>query len=245
MCGADPLKFETPNNIVVEGLCDGKLVPSQENGLFLGSESARAGRCSIAVCVASVVCMSWTEHKFAWHAQLLFARVRMVHGEAGRRVQAGVFLETSSIRRLPGSELWEKEAKGQFQINFHAQNGLAFRTQNGLAFRAQNGLAFRAQNGLAFCAQNGLAMVAPSKEMYWDTKCEPILGTECGTILGTECEPVLVTEIDTKIAPAALPIGHPLALFGSRLSQKTPRTGLVALPRRSTLVSVRRIGHAR
>ena len=112
MCGADPLKFETQKNIVVEGLCDGKLVPSQENGLLLGSESARAGRCSIAVCVASVVSMSWTEHKFAWHAQLFFARVRMVHGEAGRRVQAGVFLETSSIRRLPGSELWGTAAEG-------------------------------------------------------------------------------------------------------------------------------------
>ena len=25
---------------------------------------------SIAVCVASVICMSWTERKLAWHAQL-------------------------------------------------------------------------------------------------------------------------------------------------------------------------------
>ena len=137
-----------------------------------------------------------------------------------------------------------KAAEGQFHINFHAQNGLAFRAQNGLAFRARNGLAFPAQNGLAFRAQNGLAFRVPIHFLTWSHHGKPISGTECEPILGTECEPILGTEIDTKIAPAALPIGHPLALFGSPLSQKTPRTGLVALPRRSTLVSVRRIGHA-
>ena len=112
----------------------------------------------------------------------------MLNGEAGRRVQPGMFFETSGLRRVTGSELWEKAAKGHFHINLHAQNGLAFRAQNGPAFRAQNGLAFRARNGLAFRVSIHFLNERHYGEPVLGTECAPILGTECETILGTECE---------------------------------------------------------